>query len=298
MINGALRVARRAGATIQAGGETLDPEEFRTSLDRLRKLDQPGPPRGSRRGRTHTTEQVAGAPLHILTPTSGRQSKVLLYLHGGGYVFGPAMSHWAATKEITRNGEADLAMLVYPKVPEASHDAIVESAVAAYQLLLDRYPADGIVVAGDSAGGGLALTLLSVLRERDMAQPHAAVLISPWLDLMVSNPAAAAQSETDLLLSIESVRLIAPVIAGDRATDDPVVSPGFTSTSGLAPLHIFVGTHEIFLADCREFAAKAEANGDPVTLREMHGGQHVAALFPTPEGKIARAQMLALIDWP
>ena len=298
LINGALRVARRAGRGMQLDALNGDREEIDEGIAQMRRLDMTSPPWRVRRGRTHTTETVAGAPLHILTPTTGRQDRVLLYLHGGGYVFGPTISHWSATSELVRDGEADLAMLIYPKAPEASNDEIMASALAAYELLLERYGADGIVVAGDSAGGGLTLALLGVLRERETAQPRAGVLISPWLDVMMTNPAAAAQAESDLMLSIDSARMIGALYAGDRATDDPRISPGFAPTAGLAPLHVFVGTSEIFLADCREFAAKAEANGDPVTLREMEGGQHVAVLFPTPEGRIARAQILALVDWP
>jgi len=200
--------------------------------------------------------------------------------------------------EVAREGGADLAMSIYPKTPEHDHRATISAAVAAFELIAARYGEENIVVGGDSAGGGLTASLLTVLRDRDIPQPRAAVLISPWLDVSMSDPASVAQSGTDLMLTIEGAIRAGRFYAADVAANDPLVSPRFAPTGGLAPMHIFVGTDEIFLADCSGFAEKARANGDPVTLRVMRRGQHVAALFPTPEGKIARAQMLALIDWP
>jgi acetyl esterase/lipase len=189
-------------------------------------------------------------------------------------------------------------MLIYPKTPEHDHRATIAAAVEAYELVVGRYGSDNVVVGGDSAGGGLVASLLAVLRERELDQPHAAILVSPWLDVAMSDPASRAQSPTDLMLTIEGAIAAGRYYAGARETTDPMVSPRFAVTSGFAPMHLFAGTEEIFLADCVAFTEKARANGDPVTLRVMPRGQHVAAIFPTPEGKIARAQMLALIDWP
>ncbi len=298
LFNGFFRGLRRAGIT-QRFVEALDePVALEPALRGIRRFDEVEPPRRARRRRRHEQIDVAGGPLHLLTPRSGRQPRVLLYLHGGGYVIGPSRLHWTATLALADEGGADLGMLIYPKTPEHDHVAIIAAAVDAYDVLVERYGADNIVVGGDSAGGGLSATLLTVLRDTERPQPHAAVLISPWLDVSMSDPAAAAQARTDLILTIEAAIRAGRLYAGERDTRDALISPVFATTTGLAPMHVFVGSEEIFLPDCRTFVAKAKANGERATLRVLAKGQHVSAIFPTPEGRIARAQMVALIDWP
>jgi epsilon-lactone hydrolase len=298
MINGALRGIRRSGITDRFVAALDNPVALRAALPGIRRFDELEPPKRLRRHHLHEVVSLDGGPLHLLTPIGGGQRRVLLYLHGGGYMIGPSRIHWTSAMALCREGGADLAMLIYPKTPEHHHEAVVACASDAFDVLADRYGAENIVVAGDSAGGGLGATLLTVLRDTGRRQPHAAVLISPWLDITMSDPAAAAQEATDHVLTVEAAIRAGRFYAGDRSPDDPLISPRFATTSGLAPIHVFVGSEEIFLADCRSFAATARAHGDEVTIRVMNKGQHVSAIFPTPEGRIARAQMVALVDWP
>jgi monoterpene epsilon-lactone hydrolase len=298
MINGALRLARKLGIGAKFDAVIDDEVALGDVLRRVRKYDVLVPPRSLRRRWTHRTETVDGSPLHVLQRSTSVGVRAVLYLHGGGYVLGPARVHWTSMAQFAEQAHADLAMLVYPKAPEHDHRAAIAAAVAAYELLERRYGAEHLVVAGDSAGGGLTASLLTVLRDRELPQPRDAVLISPWLDLSLSDPASREQAATDFMLTIPTIVGAGRYYAGSLETTDPLVSPRFASTHGLAPMHIFVGTDELFLADCRAFAARAKANGDVVTIRELEKGQHVSALFGTPEGRIARAQMLALVNWP
>lgn len=297
-INGVLRLARRAGFGPRFEAAAAQPDVLEALLSRVRRYDVVRPPRRIRRRWAHEELAADGAPLHLLQRGAAPAPRVLLYLHGGGYMVGPAALHWHGAAEIAAKGRADLAMLIYPKTPGHDHRATIAAAVAAYATLSERYGAENIVVGGDSAGGGLVASLLCVLRDRGLVQPRAALLVSPWLDLSMSDPASRAQARTDLMLTIEGAIAAGRLYAGELPTDDPLVSPRFADTHDLAPMHLFVGTEEIFLADCLGFAAKAKADGDPLTIRVMAKGQHIAAMFPTPEGRIARAQMLALIDWP
>jgi monoterpene epsilon-lactone hydrolase len=298
LINGALRVGRFAGIGRKSEAAlhsraTLDP-----MLVRVRRFDKTTPPRRLRRRWSHQELDAVGSPLQLLHHQAGSRRRVLLYFHGGGFMVGPTRMHWMAMAELAEGGEADLAMSIYPKSPEHDHRATIRAAVAAYELVVARYGAENVVVGGDSAGGGLAASLLTVLRDREITQPHAALLISPWLDIAMSDPTSQAQAKNDLMLTVGGTIVAGRYYAGDLDPTDPLVSPRFASSTGLAPMHVFVGSDEIFLADCLSFVEKAKANGDPVTMRVMPRGQHVAAIFSTPEGRIARAQMLALIDWP
>jgi epsilon-lactone hydrolase len=298
LINGAFRGIRRSGITERFIAALDDPVALRAALPGIRRFDELEPPKRLCRHGGHEVVSLDGGPLHLLTPIGPRQRRVFLYLHGGGYMIGPSRFHWTSAMALAQEGAADLAMLIYPKTPEHDHRATIVCATDAFDVLANRYDAANIVVAGDSAGGGLVATLLTVLRDTGRPQPHAAVLISPWLDLAMSDPAAAAQEATDHVLTIEAAIRAGRFYAGDRSPDDPLISPRFATSSGLAPIHVFVGSEEIFLADCRSFAATARANGDKVTIRVMNKGQHVSATFPTPEARIARAQMVALVDWP
>lgn len=290
-------VRRRSGMS-GVGTAVDDRNKLKKAVAKLRRFDRREPPRRFGRGRRITTVGVHGGSLHVATPTTGARDRVLLYVHGGGYAFGPSSLHWRMAASIADRGAADLAMLMYPRTPESDHRDTLAAASEAFAVLLESYPADGIVVAGDSAGGGLTAALLSELRSAGRPQPRAALLISPWLDVSMSNPAAVQQAASDVILDLDAAAAIGRWYAGDTDPTDPRVSPMFADTTLLAPRHIFVGTEEIFLADCREYAERCRAAGEAVTIREMTSGQHVAAIFPTPEGRIARAQMLALVDWP
>ncbi|MEZ5165539.1 MAG: alpha/beta hydrolase fold domain-containing protein [Acidimicrobiales bacterium] len=288
MIDAMLRLVRRTGFVDSFASAAGDPDAMAALLARGRRFDVTTPPRRVRRRRDHLELSMAGGTLHVLTAPTGPGRRVLLYLHGGGYLIGPARWHWTSMAELADAAQADLAMLVYPKSPEHDHETTIGSALAAYDHVVERYGADHVVVGGDSAGGGLVATLLGEVRDRGRPVPRAALLISPWLDLMVTDPAAHAQASTDLLLTIDGCRAAGPLYAGALDPADPRVSPGFGSTEGFPPFHVFVGTEEIFLADCRAYVERAHREGRRATIREMAKGQHVAAIFPTPEGRMAR----------
>jgi len=299
LINAGLRAARLAGFGRKFEKAVAERSTLDALLARVRHYDEIAPPKRLLRRWDHESLDADGSALHVLRYRKDKPTaRVLLYFHGGGYMVGPARMHWNAMAALARGARADLAMSIYPKSPEHDHRATIDAALAAYAAMSSRYGPENVVVGGDSAGGGLVVSLLTALRDQKTVQPRAALLISPWLDISMSDPASTAQSKSDLMLTIAGVRAAGAYYAGDREPTDPVISPRFAATSELAPMHVFVGTDEIFLADCLSFAEKAKANGDPLTLRVIPRGQHVAAIFSTPEGKIARAQMLALIDWP
>jgi acetyl esterase/lipase len=298
MLNGVLRMLRLHRVDEQFAAAAHDPAAMDALIAKGRKGTQLTPPKQLAKHRHHVTEQVGATPLHILGHAGTPGDRVLLYLHGGGYTTGPVWPQWATGIALTDELGCDFALPVYPKAPEHTAPEILASANAVYDRMVERYGAENIVVAGDSAGGGMTLSLLTDVRDSGRPQPRAGLLISPWLDLTMADPAAAALAERDLMLTILGARRAGEWYAGEMDPADPRISPLNADPVGLAPLHLWVGTHEIFLPDCRTFAGRARANGHRVTIHEMRMGQHVAALFPTPEGACARAQMIALVDWP
>jgi monoterpene epsilon-lactone hydrolase len=298
MINGVLRALRLHRVDDAFRDAAGDPAAEAELVAQGRKGLRPEPPKRLVKKRPHERFAVGSTPMHMIGHGDTPGDRVLLYLHGGGYMTGPMWPHWAVGLDLSRELGCDFALPVYPKAPEHTAVGVIAEINDVYDRMVDRYRAENIVVAGDSAGGGLTLTLLASVRDRGGSQPRAGILISPWLDLTWAARAPEAVAPLDRMLTIEGARRVGEWYAGDMDPADPLISPLNADPAGLAPLHMWVGTHEIFLPDCRTFAGKARANGHPVTIREMPKGQHVAALFPTPEGRCARAQMVALIDWP
>lgn len=220
--------------------------------------------------RTRIHRQVVVTPLFAgewLTPTTADAGRVVLYLHGGGYVSGSPATHLAVTARLAHAAGARLFALDYRLAPEHPFPAALEDAWAAYWWLLTEQhvaPAQ-IVVAGDSAGGGLTLALLLALRAAGMPLPAGGVGLSPWLDLTLSSTTLADNATTDYL-NIDILRASAQMYSSGQDVRNPLISPLFADLSGLPPLLLQAGTAEMLLDDSRRFAARAQAAGVAVEL--------------------------------
>jgi epsilon-lactone hydrolase len=201
---------------------------------------------------------------------------VILYLHGGAYAIGTAESSVGLASDLARRAGALLVTVDYRLAPEHPHPAAIDDAVAAYRGLLDSgVAASAIAIAGESAGAGLAAATLVALQQAGLPQPSAAVLMSPWADLTLSGESVSGKSAVDPALTPEGLRRRAVdyVPAGDQRAE--LVSPIFADLTGLAPLLIQVGSHEILLDDATRLAARAAAADVAVTLEVTPGVPHV-----------------------
>ena len=202
---------------------------------------------------------------------------VLLYLHGGGYVVGS--QHTGARLAgalLTRTGGTAYS-LDYRLAPEHPHPAAVQDALTAYRELLETTAPTDLLVAGDSAGGGLTVALLAAARAAGLPQPGAAAVFSPWTDLTLSGASLAGRAAADPIFDVAALRWyvaqVAPAPGAARSA-----SPIFTDLSGLAPLLIQVGGDEILLDDAVRLAKRAVADGVEVTLEVAPGLPHVYQL--------------------
>ena len=201
--------------------------------------------------------------------------RVILYLHGGGYVSGSPATHRSLMVRVGRAARARVFAPHYRLAPEHPYPAAVEDAWAAYWWLLAQGIAPArIVVAGDSAGGGLTVALMLALREANMPLPAAGVCLSPWFDLALTGRSLAANYDSDYLNSA-ILRTAAELYLGSHNVREPLASPLYADLRGLPPLLIQVGTAEMLLDDSRRFAARARAAGTPVTLEEYSSMVHV-----------------------
>ncbi|HKC06879.1 MAG TPA: alpha/beta hydrolase [Methylomirabilota bacterium] len=215
-------------------------------------------------------------PAEWLRPPSAEPGRVVLYLHGGGYVIGSPRSHRHLAAAIAGAAGASALLLDYRLAPEHPYPAAVEDATAAYRWLLDQAIApERIVIAGDSAGGGLAVATLLALREAQVPLPAGGVCISPWVDLTCGGASYATKAEADPIVKRAGVEQMAQAYLGATSPRDPLASPLFAELRGLPPLLIQVGTDEVLLDDAVQLAARAKAAGVDTTLETHERMIHV-----------------------
>ncbi|TGD79736.1 alpha/beta hydrolase [Hymenobacter wooponensis] len=244
-----------------------------------------------------TDVEVEGMAAEWVRPAGASAERVLLYLHGGGYVMGSLNTHRSLVGTLAQRCQLNALAINYRKAPEYPFPAALDDALLAYHWLLKQgYQAENILVAGDSAGGGLALALLLALREAGFPMPAAAVGLSPWTDLVLPAPLLrrVAHEESQVLEALE-INNWGAMYAHHQPLTHPLVSPVNAELHGLPPLLIQISDSEVLGDDVMRFAAKAQAAGVPITLQVFHGLVHWWHLFWrfVPEARQALDQVAA-----
>jgi acetyl esterase/lipase len=244
------------------------------------------------------TENVdaGGVPaLWVRTPAA-TPDRTILYLHGGGYVIGSAEGYRELASHVGRAADAQVLVVDYRLAPEQPFPAAVDDAVAAYRWLLGTGVSPGsVVIAGDSAGGGLALATLLALRDAGVPLPAAAACLSPWVDLECTGETMTTKADVDPVVQRDGVVGMAEMYLAGADPRSPLASPLYGDLSGLPPLLIQVGTRETLLDDSMRLAARAEQAGVDVTLETVDEAPHVWHVFSSflPEGRDSIDQIAA-----
>jgi len=223
---------------------------------------------------------VNGVPAAWFLPDESADG-VILYLHGGAYALGSINAHREFLSRLTKAIGKRILAIDYRLAPEHPYPAALEDAVAVYRWLLGQgFAPAQIIIAGDSAGGGLTLAALLALRDGGQPLPAGAVCISPWTDLTLTGGSMQEKADVELVLDYNNLAMFARFYGGDQPLTNPLVSPLYADLTGLPPLLIQVGTDEILLDDSLRFAQKAEAAGVEVKLTVWEGMFHVFHMFP------------------
>ena len=234
--------------------------------------------------------------IYILSPLKDYSAnKLLLYFHGGAYITGITVPHWHFVKKIVNQTGAKLILPDYPVAPEYNYKQTIGFSLKLYQEFLKEYGPSNIYFIGDSCGGGLSLSLSQAIKENNLPQPKKIILLSPWLDLSVSNPDIIELQKKEIMLLPKKLKKAGDLYRGDLDPQDPLISPLYADTKVFPEIHLFIGTHDILLADARKFRENARNEGKEIRYYEYDKMIHCWMLFPVPEAKVVLNKMKQIL---
>jgi acetyl esterase/lipase len=240
---------------------------------------------------------VAGNPVITLTPHRNASGRHLIYTHGGGYVQPLVAPHWMLLEHATRDTGVTVTVPLYRLAPEGDVDAGYAMLTDVYTGLAGRAGAANITLAGDSAGGGLALGQAVAYRDAGLPAPRQVVLFSPWVDVTMTHPALPGLQSADPMLRTPRLVVAGRLWADGRDPRDPRISPLYADLNDLPPVHVFQGGRDILAADADVLAHRLREAGNEGTFELARSGFHVyqAAVW-TPESRTALARVRSLLS--
>jgi acetyl esterase/lipase len=238
--------------------------------------------------------EVGGVPcLEVSGPAS---VGTVLYFFGGGHTVGSPEEDIVITAPLAIDAGARVVAVRYPLAPEHPYPAAVDTAEAVYRALLDELGDVPLVVAGESAGGNLALALTQRARAAGLRLPTALALLSPWSDLAFGGDSHRTDRDPTLQMGTGELVVMADMYRGAAAVDDPLVSPIHADFTGFPPTLITTGTRDLLLSDCVRVHAGMETDGVDVTLRVWEGMWHVFEFYrELPEARASMAEVCAFV---
>ncbi|RME91468.1 MAG: alpha/beta hydrolase [Candidatus Hydrogenedentota bacterium] len=241
------------------------------------------------------SEKIGGVPVERLTPQK-KENGILLYFHGGGFMFGSPRTHRRMVSRLAKYLHREAINVDYRLAPKHPFPAPIEDAYLVYTALLNQgiSPAD-ILLGGDSAGGGLCISLLQELREKNIELPSGAVLFSPWGDMHGNSVSHVARDELDPMLQGSKIGGWAKDYLQGASPDNPKASVIFADYTGFPPLLIQVGSDEVLFDDAIRIEKKAREANVPVQLTVYDKMFHVWQIWApwVPESEKALQEVVS-----
>jgi len=233
-----------------------------------------------------------GHNVWTIEPVKDMSDKVIIYLHGGSYMYNFLPPHWLFISNIIDKIKVRVIAPDYPLTPEYNVTHVFDMLLKLYENLIKEVDPKHISIIGDSAGGGMSLAFGQLLLEKNLPQPEQLILLSPCVDVTLTNPDIVEVDKDDPLLNIDSILEAGKLYAGPLDCTHYLVSPIYGKLTGLAPISLYVGTRDLLVADCRKLNRMAQDLGIPFTYHEYEGLFHVGMLYPTPEGGEIRKEII------
>ena len=234
----------------------------------------------------------------VLRPKNEPSGKHILYLHGGAYVQNFVKQHWVFLAGLVDSLSCTITAPDYPLAPKHTYRDSFDMVIPVYAAMVETVPVKNIILMGDSAGGGFALALAQHLQVLNMPQPAKIILLSPWLDLTLSNPAIKEIDSQDPFLGIDGLQQAGKSYAGDEDREMYMLSPINGALENLAKIYILVGTREILVADTRKLRKRMEEHNIDIDYHEYEDMIHVWMFLNFPESRRARKEIIRWIQQP
>lgn len=255
--------------------------DFNSSIADFRELCEKGATRYAKIPKEITVKEqtINGIKSEWLIPDGADRQKVIMYVHGGGYVSGSCNDHKAIVSKFARNTGVTNLVFEYRLAPENPYPAALDDSVKIYQwLLFTGFKPENVLIAGESAGGGLCLAIILALKQRNMNLPVAAVAISPWTDLTCSGKSYFTKNKVSLA-PLNSWTVFSKYYVGENQATNPLISPLFGDLEGFPPLFINSGMDDELYDDGESFFLKARKAGVNIAFRAGKGMVHCYPLL-------------------
>jgi monoterpene epsilon-lactone hydrolase len=269
---------------------------IRKQVARARKKGPALPSNRMRRRFSVTETAINESRVFAVAPRPVASRGHILYLHGGTYVNDVIAWQWRMVERLVARTACTAVVPLYPLAPEYIWRDAFGVVTPLYEALVAQVGAENLIVLGDSAGGGMALSLAQQLRNAGRPLPSKLVLIAPWLDVTCSDPRQPELAKRDRMLDIPGIRAAGRWYAGDLAPTAPEISPLFGSLSGLPPMAVWIGKRDLLHADAQRLKAQAEREGARLTYYEYDGMFHDWPMAPILEAERAIDEMAAFIQ--
>jgi len=269
-------------------------EGLHARIAQMRKVEDPRPNDKISARIAITENLVDGITIYEAKPKSGASKQRILYLHGGAYCFEMTPFHWNLVAELVEKLQAHITVPIYPLAPEHDFHRIYGVMRQVYQKVIAEDP--NAAIAGDSAGGNMALVLTLMAAEEGWPTPRKLALISPGIDMTMANPETAEYARRDPWLDIDGGRESVRLYAAGIDFGDWRISPMYGDLKVLPPVLLFSGTRDMLYPDSVKFAEKARAAGVDVDLVTGPGMIHVWPLIDMPEAIPARQKLMNFLS--
>jgi acetyl esterase/lipase len=211
--------------------------------------------------------------------------RYIFFLHGGGFVANITKYDWFFLNRIVQHTGLGIVVPDYPLVPASNYNNVFDMVVPAYEELLQRAGKENVVLMGFSAGGGIAFSLAQYAQNNQLAQPSQIVLLSPLLDATMQHPEIRVIGKYDPYIDIKGLTKAISIYAANTSISNYMISPIYGNLEGLAPIHLFAGTHEVVLPDARKLVALAKEKNIAINYYEYHKMYHAWIFLNMPEAK-------------
>lgn len=233
------------------------------------------------------TQEFMGRKIFIVTPKNREKTNTkILYFHGGSYVAEATNQHWDFIENIVNDTGATVILPDYPLTPKYTYKDVFKMVVPLYKEIIDRIDTEYFIIMGDSAGGGLGLALEERIGEEDLPMPRQTILISPWLDVRLTNPKIEEVQKNDTELNRETLKLAGIAYASDDGINSYLVNPIDGDLSKLENVTILTGTYDILNPDIHVLQEKAKQVGVEIQIKEYEKAKHIWVIEKNSEQEL------------